>query len=49
MKTYTVTPNAGYTLSSVGGTCGGTLSGNTYTTKIVTANCTVAASFALAR
>jgi hypothetical protein len=38
-------PNAGYVASSVGGTCGGTLSGNTFTTKAITANCTVIAKF----
>ncbi len=43
---FTVTPSAGYT-ASVGGTCGGTLSGTTYTTNAVTANCTVIASFAI--
>ena len=42
--TFTVTPNAGYT-ASVGGTCGGTLAGSTYTTNAVTAACTVVASF----
>ena len=43
-KTFTVTPNAGYT-ASVGGTCGGSLVGNTYTTNAITAACTVIASF----
>jgi hypothetical protein len=42
--TFTVTPNSGYT-SSVGGTCGGTLVGTTYTTNPITANCTVVATF----
>ena len=42
---FTVTPNSDYSIANVGGTCGGTLSGNTYTTKPVTANCTVVASF----
>jgi DNA-binding beta-propeller fold protein YncE len=41
---FTVTPNAGYT-ASVGGTCGGNLAGNTYTTNPVFGNCTVEASF----
>jgi hypothetical protein len=45
-KTFTLTPGIGYVASSVGGTCGGTLSGNTYTTKAITANCTVIAKFA---
>ncbi len=44
---FTVTPNTGYHTSSVNGTCGGTLVGNTYTTNAVTADCTVAASFAI--
>jgi autotransporter-associated beta strand protein len=42
--TFTVTPNAGYT-AVVGGTCGGNLVGNTYTTNAITANCTVSATF----
>jgi autotransporter-associated beta strand protein len=44
--TFTVTPGSGYT-AVVGGTCGGTLVGNTYTTNAITANCTVAATFTL--
>jgi hypothetical protein len=44
-RTFTVTPAFGYT-ASVHGTCGGTLSGATYTTNPVKANCTVTASFA---
>jgi hypothetical protein len=47
-RTFTVTPSAGYSLSNVGGTCGGTLSGSTYTTRAITANCTVTAAFAQA-
>jgi beta-glucanase (GH16 family) len=42
--TFTVTPNAGY-YAAVGGTCGGTLSGSTYTTGAIIAPCTVTASF----
>jgi hypothetical protein len=41
---FTVTPNAGYT-ANVGGTCGGTLAGTTYTTNAITADCTVTAGF----
>jgi hypothetical protein len=41
---FTVTPNTGYT-ASMGGTCGGSLIGNTFTTNPITANCTVVASF----
>ena len=43
---FTVTPSTGYT-SSVGGSCGGTLSGTTYTTNPITADCTVIASFTI--
>ena len=42
--TLTVTPSSGYVISSVTG-CGGTLSGNTYTTAAINAPCTVTASF----
>ena len=41
---FTVTPNSGY-VASVGGTCGGSLVGTTYTTNAITGNCTVVASF----
>lgn len=44
---FTVTPDTGYHIDSVGGTCGGSLEGNTYTTDPITADCTVVASFAL--
>jgi hypothetical protein len=43
---FILTPNSGYS-AAVGGTCGGSLVGNTYTTAAVTANCTVIASFTL--
>ena len=43
---FTLTPNSGYSVSAVTGTCGGTLSGTTYTTNAITANCTVIATFA---
>lgn len=42
--TFTVTPNSDYVASSVTG-CAGTLSGNTYTTAAINADCTVTASF----
>ncbi|MCK9532719.1 MAG: DUF1566 domain-containing protein [Gammaproteobacteria bacterium] len=42
---FTVTPDTGYSIVNVVG-CGGSLSGNTYTTGAVTAACTVTASFA---
>ncbi|MGD0885998.1 MAG: fibronectin type III domain-containing protein, partial [Thermodesulfovibrionales bacterium] len=45
-EVFTVTPSSGYSIASVTG-CGGTLSGSTYTTGVVTANCTVTASFAM--
>ncbi len=44
-QVFTVTPIAGFT-ASVGGTCGGTLVGLSYTTNAITANCTVVATFA---
>ena len=44
---FILTPNSGYSIASVTGTCGGTLAGNTYTTNAVTANCTVIANFAV--
>jgi len=40
----TVTPNSGYAIASVVG-CNGSLSGNSYTTGPINANCTVAAAF----
>jgi Divergent InlB B-repeat domain len=45
--TLTVTANTGYVIVSVTG-CGGTLSGNTYASGAIGANCTVTASFAAA-
>lgn len=42
--TFTVTPAVGYAISSVTG-CDGTLSGNTYTTGPITADCKVSAVF----
>ena len=41
---FTVAPSAGFA-ANMGGTCGGTLLGLTYTTNAITANCTVIASF----
>ena len=46
-KSFTLTPNTGYHIGSVGGTCGGSLSSSTYTTNAVTTNCTVIANFAI--
>ena len=44
--TFLLTPDAGYAVASVGGTCGGTLDGNLYTTNAITDDCTVVATFA---
>jgi PKD repeat protein len=44
---FTVTPEAGYT-AQVGGTCGGSLTGATFTTDVISADCTVEANFVLA-
>ncbi len=43
---FTVTPDVGYEIDSVSG-CGGTLSGSTFTTGAITADCTVSAVFVL--
>ncbi len=43
---FAVMPNIGYS-ATVGGTCGGSLVGNVYTTSAITAPCTVEASFTL--
>jgi hypothetical protein len=43
---FTLFPNAGFVVSGVSGTCGGTLVGNTFTTNPITAACTVIAAFA---
>jgi peptidyl-tRNA hydrolase len=42
---FTLTPDPNFQIDSVGGTCGGTLVGNTYTTAAITADCTVVANF----
>ena len=42
---YSLVPDAGFEVGSVGGTCGGELSGNNFTVAAVTANCTVEAKF----
>ncbi len=47
VASFTLTPDAGYHVAAMGGTCGGTLTGNAYTTSPVTANCTVIASFTI--
>lgn len=43
-SSFTVTPATGYT-ALVGGSCGGSLIGTTYTTNAITGDCTVAATF----
>jgi len=45
--TFTVTPKTGYVVAAVMG-CGGQLSGSSYTTGTISANCTVTASFSAA-
>jgi len=44
MAIFMVTADTGYTLAAVSG-CGGTLSGTTYTTAVITADCEVQATF----
>ncbi len=41
---FTITPDTGFSLNSVTG-CGGTLTGDTYTTAAITGDCTVTATF----
>jgi hypothetical protein len=43
---FTLTPSSGFEIASVGGTCGGTLVNNVFTTDPVTEDCTVIANFA---
>ncbi len=43
--TFTLSPALGYHILDVTGTCGGTLTGNSYTTAAVMADCTVVANF----
>ena len=42
---FTLTPNSGFQIANVTGTCGGNLVGNVFTTNPVTADCTVVANF----
>jgi len=44
---FTLTPMTGYHIDVVSGTCGGTLTGDIYTTNGVVADCTVDATFAI--
>ena len=43
--TFTLIPEPGRHVAGIGGTCGGVLAGNVFTTSPVTANCTVEAIF----
>ncbi len=43
---FTIIPNTGYS-AAIGGSCGGTLVGNTYTTNAITGPCTINANFTL--
>jgi hypothetical protein len=45
-QTFTVTPAAGYSISSVSG-CGGTLSGNLFTTAAISQPCAINVTFAV--
>ena len=44
-STCTISPNSGYGIGYVSSTCGGSLSGNVFTTGAVTSNCTVSTTF----
>jgi len=44
---FTLTPDAGYSIGSITGTCGGSLSGNSYTTNAIIGNCSVSAVFTI--
>ncbi|MFH2122650.1 MAG: InlB B-repeat-containing protein [Pseudomonadota bacterium] len=44
---FALSPADGYHVDSVTGTCGGNLAGNTFTTALITKDCTVDANFAI--
>ena len=46
--TFTLTPGSGYEIRDVTGTCGGTLTGNSFETDPVTGDCSVIANFKIA-
>ena len=46
--TFTLTPGSGYEIRDVTGTCGGTLTGNSFETAPITGDCTVIANFKIA-
>ena len=43
--TFTLTPDAGFSVGTMGGTCSGSLAGNTYTAFVRGVQCTVIANF----
>jgi IPTL-CTERM motif/Divergent InlB B-repeat domain len=43
---FTLTPNAGFILGGLQGSCSGTLNGNVFTSNPITADCTISAVFA---
>jgi hypothetical protein len=45
-QAFTLTPDPGFRIASVGGSCGGTLAGFVYTTAPVSVDCSVEANFA---
>jgi subtilisin-like proprotein convertase family protein len=45
---FEIQPESGYNIRAIGGTCGGQLTGTTFTTNPVNSDCTVNASFELA-
>lgn len=45
ISTCTISPNSGYDIGYVTSTCGGSLSGNVFTTGTVISNCTVSTTF----
>jgi hypothetical protein len=46
-QSFTLTPETGYHISSIGGNCGGNLNGNIYTTIPVSGDCSVYVNFAI--
>jgi hypothetical protein len=45
-KSFTIAPSSDYNIATpIGGSCGGILNGSSYTTKAITGNCTVTATF----
>lgn len=46
---FTLTPDGGYQVASVGGTCGGLRNGSSYTTNAITGPCTAVVNFVLSQ